>query len=359
MSRLGGPTHPVAPPDSVPQGLKLWHEDTLSWDSGQRRALAEGAVRAADSAGAIANGMFSAVLVELAVANSEGVSLYACATEATCSILYRHGLGSGFRTNIGRSSRAIGSEQLLDAALADAVRSKDPQPLNPGPHDVVLGPLAVCDMLTFFAGIGFTGSAVTAGAGPVARRPGVRVAAAGINVLDDATRSDGLPTPFDLEGVGKRPVRMLENGRVGAAVFDLATAGGGGGRSTGHFHIASEQAPEPTPANLILEPGSLSEAELIAGIEHGLYISRFHYTRMVDPELTSFTGVTRDASFQIESGQLGRAVQASRFTEEIFGVLSRVDGVGRDVVSLPIMNVWNGASSAPALRVRDFQLGFR
>jgi hypothetical protein len=35
-----------------------------------------------------------------------------------------------------------------------------------------------------------------------------------------------------------------------------------------------------------------------------------------------------------------------------------VDGIGSDVVSLPIMNVWNGASSAPALRVRGFRLGF-
>jgi predicted Zn-dependent protease len=359
MSRLGGPTHPVAPPNSVPDGHSLWHEDTQGWDSGQRRALAESAIRAAESADAIANGMFSAVLVELAVANSEGVSLYVCATEATCSILYRHGLGSGFRSNIGRSARALGSQQLVDAALADALQSKNPQPLDPGPQDVVLGPLAVCDMLTFFAAIGFTGNAVTAGAGPVARRPGAQVAAAGIDVLDDATHLVGLPIPFDLEGVGKRPVRLLERGRVGAAVFDLATAAASGGRSTGHAHIAREQAPEPTPANLILEPGSLSEGELIAGIEHGVYISRFHYTRLVDPEVTSFTGVTRDASFQIESGQLGRSLQASRFTEEIFPVLSRVDGVGSDLVSLPIMNVWNGASSAPALRVRGFQLGFR
>jgi PmbA protein len=358
MSKLGGPTHPVAEVAPVPHGLPLWQDDTPEWDADRRRSLAIRAIRTAESAGAIANGMFSTVLVELAVANSAGISLYACATEATCSILVRHGLGSGFRSDIARSADGLKAERLVEDAVADALRTTHPQELPPGSYDVVLGPLAVCDMLTFFAGIGFTGSAVAAGSGPVARRPGAQVAAAGIHVVDDATRPIGLPIPFDLEGVGKRPVRMLEGGRVGAAVFDLATAAAVGGRSSGHAHIAREQAPEPTPANLILEPGPLSQTELIAGVERGVYVSRFHYTRMVDPELTSFTGVTRDASFLIESGQLGPAVTASRFTEEIFPVLSRVDGIGSDVVSLPIMNVWNGASSAPALRVRGFRLGF-
>ncbi|MGC1405822.1 MAG: metallopeptidase TldD-related protein, partial [Candidatus Dormiibacterota bacterium] len=88
------------------------------------------------------------------------------------------------------------------------------------------------------------------------------------------------------------------------------------------------------------------------------FISRFHYTRLVDPETTSFTGVTRDAAFLIQSGRLGPAVTQSRFTEEIFALLSRVDGVGNQLISQPIMNVWNGCSSAPALRVRGFRLGF-
>jgi predicted Zn-dependent protease len=79
---------------------------------------------------------------------------------------------------------------------------------------------------------------------------------------------------------------------------------------------------------------------------------------LVDRELTSFAGVTNDASLLIDSGKLRPAVSASRFTEEICPLLSRVDGVGRDVVSLPIINVWNGASSAPALRIRGFRLGF-
>ncbi|MGC8474588.1 MAG: metallopeptidase TldD-related protein, partial [Candidatus Dormibacteria bacterium] len=88
-------------------------------------------------------------------------------------------------------------------------------------------------------------------------------------------------------------------------------------------------------------------------------ISRFHYTRMVDPEASTFTGVTRDAAFRIRGGRLAGPVASSRFTEEVLGILSRTDGVGSQLISQPIMNVWNGVASAPSLRVRGFRLGFR
>jgi len=52
-------------------------------------------------------------------------------------------------------------------------------------------------------------------------------------------------------------------------------------------------------------------------------------------------------------------VANGRFTEQVFGALSRADGVGKDLVSQPIPNVWNGCVTAPALRVRGFHLGFR
>ena len=147
-----------------------------------------------------------------------------------------------------------------------------------------------------------------------------------VTVADDALFAGvGLPIPFDIEGMPKVEVPMLDRGRVGAAVFDLATARAAGTRSTGHAHIAREEAPSPTPANLILRPGSSTTAELIEGVDDGLYISRFHYTRMVDPETSAFTGVTRDAAFRIRGGRLAGPVASSRFTEEVLGILSRTD----------------------------------
>jgi PmbA protein len=41
----------------------------------------------------------------------------------------------------------------------------------------------------------------------------------------------------------------------------------------------------------------------------------------------------------------------------VLEAFARVDGVGRDSLSQPLMNVFNGSASSPALRVRGFSLG--
>lgn len=56
-------------------------------------------------------------------------------------------------------------------------------------------------------------------------------------------------------------------------------------------------------------------------------------------------------------GRLAGPVAGARFTESVFGLLDRTDGVGSQVLSQPLTNVLNGAVTAPALRVRAFRLG--
>jgi predicted Zn-dependent protease len=104
-----------------------------------------------------------------------------------------------------------------------------------------------------------------------------------------------------------------------------------------------------------MAPGT--DADLLAGVERGLYVQRFWYLRVVDPETTVLTGGSRDACFLVEDGRLTRPVAPARFSESVFGALSRVDAVGPDVLAQPLMNVWNGSVSAPAVRVRGFRFG--
>lgn len=350
---------PLAPPEHRGHLLNTWHESSRAFDAGTRASLAARALAAASRVGAVANGMFSSVVTELAVANTAGLRRYVRATEVSLSILVRKGSGSGFRADLGRDAQLFQPEAMIEEALRDALATEQPQELAAGEFDVVLGPLAVGDVLSFFHALGFSGDDLLNGSGAVARRRGEMVAAPAVSVVDDAYAPSGLPIPFDFEGADKARVTMIDKGRVGDAVTDLTTGRSLGLRSSGHAHIGREQAPGPTPANIIMAPGTESEAELIGGVERGIYISRFHYTRMIDPERSSFTGVTRDASFRIQDGRIGEALRQSRFSEEIFGILSRVDGIGNRLVSQPLMNIWNGSASAPAIRVRGFHLGFR
>jgi PmbA protein len=178
-------------------------------------------------------------------------------------------------------------------------------------------------------------------------------------VADDATASAGLPFPFDSEGTPKQRVELIAAGHVGGAVSDLASAMATGGHSTGHAHIARESSPAPEAANLIMTPGAASEADLIAGVERGLYIQRLWYNRLVDAEAGTVVGTSRDGCFLIEDGKLTAGLRTGRFTESVLGALARTDGIGSRLISLPVPNVWNGCSSAPAIRVRGFRFGSR
>jgi PmbA protein len=180
-----------------------------------------------------------------------------------------------------------------------------------------------------------------------------------VGVADDALADVGLPFPFDLEGSAKQRVALITGGRTGGVVSDLATAAATGGVSTGHAHIAREQSPEPEAANLVMTAGAAGEEELIAGVERGVYIQRLWYNRVVDAETGTVLGTTRDACFRIEDGRRTAPLAGGRFTESVLGALRRTDGIGARLVSQPVMNVWNGCVTAPAIRVRGFRFGAR
>lgn len=337
----------------------VWHADTALWNAAERSRLAGAAMAAAREAGGGAYGMFGRAVTELAVATSRGVRAHTAATEAGGALTVRIGDGSAHWTDLGRSATALDTAGNIARTVEQAAAARAPADLPDGVHDVVLGPLAAGELLDFFGAFGFTGTAVADGVGAVARRHGERVASPLVTIADDALAPVGLPIGFDFEGVPKRRVLFLDRGRVADAVTDLSDAARLDTEATGHAHIAREESPRAIPMNLVMTAGASPEDGLIAGVERGVYVQRFWYTRAVDTAATTITGVSRDACFLIEDGRLTRPLRGTRFTESVFGALARVDAVGDRLVSRPMMNTWNGCASAPALRVRGFRFGSR
>jgi PmbA protein len=355
----GPAPHGVAPAAAAPPGEALWQQATIAWDEGARSARAGAIMELARGAGGTAAGVLTAAITELAVVTSGGQRAYAAATEAGFSLTARVGAASSYAADLGRDAALLDVEERAAAAVAQAARAGTPVPVPDGVHDVVFGGLAAGELVGFLPDFGFTGPAAEAGIGLAATRPGAVLAPAAITVADDAGAGVGLPFPFDQEGTPKRRVELIAAGRVGGAVSDLASAGATGGASTGHAHIARESSPAPEAANLVMAPGPGSEAELIAGVERGLYIQRLWYNRLVDAEAGTVVGTSRDGCFLIEDGRLTAYLAAGRFTESVLRALSRTDGIGSRLITQAVPNVWNGCVSAPAIRVRGFRFGRR
>ncbi|GLZ40865.1 TldD/PmbA family protein [Actinokineospora sp. NBRC 105648] len=345
--RLGEPA-PVTEPDH-------WHADTAAFDAVARVALAGKAMRAAGAADGSAAGMIGRAATQIAVATSTGILRHAVATEATGSLTVTTAAPSGSSqwTDLHRSSDALHTEAAIETAVRRASAGRGRVELPAGKYTVVLGPQATAELLSFLGVLGFSGDLAAAGVGICASETGTRVASGMIDIADDAHHPFGLPIPFDAEGTPKTRVPFLTAGVVGEPVTDLATAR----HPTGHAHTAREAAPAPVPANVVMTPGIQSEQELIAGVADGVYVERFWYTRLVDRQASTITGVSRDACFRITDGRLAQPVAGARFTQSIVDFLATVDGVGDRLQSQPIMNVWNGSVTAPAVRGHGFRFG--
>ncbi len=332
------------------------------------RLFARAAVERLVCAGAFKNGPR-----ELAVVTLGGVAAYHALTEASLELIALDPAPgsdvSGYSHFHGGDLERLDADALADEAITQAVRTRDATSVEPGPMDVVLGPPAVAELLEWMAMTSFSARALLdEGSMLTGRTPGEPLVAPAVTIADDGGFAHPalIPMPFDAEGVTRVPVAFVREGRAGQPCSDLATAAAlvqtspaPAPASTGHASgITNDLSEGPGPAHLVFHPGDASVDELVGRIDRGLYITRFHYVNgYLDTRRAVMTGMTRDGTFLIENGKLGRAVRNLRWTESILDALSpeRLLGIGRELRSSATSWSKLGQVLAPAVAVRGFR----
>jgi PmbA protein len=152
---------------------------------------------------------------------------------------------------------------------------------------------------------------------------------------------------FDYEGVAKRRVPLLEAGVCAGVVYDAQTAARDGVTSTGHG-LPAPNPYGPFPLNQVMSAGSTPRDDLIAGLERGLLVTRFHYTNPVHPKLAIVTGMTRDGTFLVEDGAVVRPVRNLRFTQSYLEAMAGVAAVSSERKTL---RGFLGGVVVPAVRL--------
>jgi predicted Zn-dependent protease len=297
-------------------------------------AVAGAALRAAFDGCAVhglqAFGIWTAGAVETAIASSVGVRARDAVTDAFMKVIARHESGrSGWASGAGRAIGAL-DPRALAARAAAKVTLEEPADLEPGEYPVVLEPDAVGALLDYLGALAFNGLAHAEGRGSLVGRLGTRVAASSINLSDSPRFARTLPRAYDAEGVPKAPLPLIQDGVAHAVVHDTRSAAraGGGARSTGHALAPGGSPYGPVPTNLVLiGGGAVDEAELMAPIERGLYVTRLWYLNAVHQKSTQMTGTTRDGTFLIEDGRLGRPLKDVRFTDSILRLLEATEAL--------------------------------
>ena len=114
----------------------------------------------------------------------------------------------------------------------------------------------------------------------------------------------------------------------------------------------------PVAGDPALSPRSGGSVDdLVTGLERGLLVSDFWYTRVVDPKRSVWTGLTRNGVWLVEDGEVTAAVGNMRFTQSYPLALApgAVLGVGAEVVPLPHRST-GVRHSAPALHLASWNL---
>jgi len=277
-----------------------------------------------DAAGGLETaGFCSTTTVQLAFANSAGQRLAGRGTAAEIDGIARTPTADGSSRRVAVRLADLDGRAVGERAAGKARTASEPTDLAPGRYEVVLEPDCVANILSFLLVAGFNGKSVEEGRSFA--RMGETQFDRSITLRDDITDPGTLGVAFDIEGTPKRPLDLVRDGVTSGLLHTRRTAKAAGVESTGHA-VEGGAAWGALGANLIIAAGDRTADQLVLGVERGVLVTDFWYTRILDPRTQVVTGLTRNGVWLVEDGRVVRPVTNLRFTQ------SFVDALGPDAV---------------------------
>jgi len=293
--------------------------------------------------------------------NSRGLNDWYQQTSAEISITMLAENSSGWQKANSPDVRQLDPARLAEIAAQKAIDSRNPIDLEAGKYTVILEPAAVLDIVGFMFW-DFGGQAILDERSFLNNRIGTQLFGSNIIIWDDVAHPLQTGAPFDGEGMRRQRLPFIENGIVKQLVYARGTAekmkkseyakSVGPIAPTGHgFPLPNEMG--EMPANIVFAPPENPKTveQMISETERGVLVTRLWYIREVDPYEKILTGMTRDGTFLVENGKVGRGVRNFRFNESLISMLSNVEAMSTAVRS-------SGEESfdmvVPAMKVKEF-----
>jgi PmbA protein len=324
------------------------------------RAKAESLVRIFDQekpAGIRFAGSWATGSSAVATGNSHGVRQSAPATVSDASFIALTEDTSGFATGISRAFRGTRVQDLAREASHKALLSRGTTAGIPtGAVTVILEPPALAEIFEWLNTIAFNGQSMIDGSSFMSGNLGKAFLGENVSILDDAGEPELLPFPFDMEGLPKRRVPLVERGVIRTPLVDRYAADRLGVEPTASAaSLGSEE--HGIGLHLTMDGGRSSVEEMIAATERGIWITRFHYLNgLLDPKSAMMTGMTRDGTFLIEDGRLAGRLPNLRWTQSIVEAFRSIAELGRERRAVGAF--WNplGGTLLPAARIHGWRI---
>ncbi len=303
-------------------------------------------------------GSYSNDIVNWAVANSLGVEAEASYTRAFVDVTTRAddggGEGSGYCIKRSHDVGDFNFQELAMSAAKDAVDSMKPETIPIGYYEAIFKPEAVSTFTRFLGFLGFSAKAYQDGYSFLTDKIGSPLFDEKLTITDMGRSIDTFNvSPFDGDGLPKGDLRLVNGGVAENLCYDNYTALKDGTESTGHAmpkYGRGFYRGMPLPMNQYVEPGEATVEDMIEETERGVYITRLHYVNPIRRDKAVISGLTRDACWYIEDGEVKHPIKVMRFTDSVLRVLGEIDSLGG------LSTVEKTASATtPAIKVAKFR----
>lgn len=299
------------------------------------------------------SGAFRHDINTVAIANSLGVEQFGRHGKSEVSLtIVGQGEQSGYGIAFSPDPANIDYTRAAEAAVSKAQRNIDPVSLPDGQYTVILEPAAVGQLLLFLSFLGFGGRTLAQRRSFLSNKTGELITGENITISDEAANPIFGTLLFDYEGVAKKQITPIQNGKAGEGAFDSYYAAMMGADPTGHS-VQPNNGFGPYPKHLVMQPGEKTMEEMIASTERGVLISHFWYINYLNPMRTMITGTTFDGTFLVENGKIGPAIKNMRTNQSILEAFSNVEMMSKARIVYP---QYASLMYVPAMKINNFNL---
>jgi predicted Zn-dependent protease len=303
-------------------------------------------------AGAYATGAAS-----VACGNTHGVRRFARMTHADATVIALGPKTSGYATRRERRVAALDVPALGDEAILKATLASDRlEDIPPGAYDVILEPPALAEVFDWMNMITFSGQSYEDGSSFFVGHLGKQVVGNNVTLIDDAVDPAFLPFPFDMEGLPKRRVALIENGVARTPVLDKAWADRLNLAPTANaWALGSSE--HGVAFHLSLAGGDTSREEMIRTTKLGIWITRFNYVNgLLEPKTALMTGTTRDGTFLIRDGEVVARLPNLRWTQSMVEAFANIDSLSSERRSIGTWYNLFGGTLAPTVKIKGWNI---
>ncbi|MFH1739889.1 MAG: metallopeptidase TldD-related protein [bacterium] len=198
-----------------------------------------------------------------------------------------------------------------------------------GGYPVLFTPKASASL---FMGIqmGTNGRLVQKGASPLTERIDQSIVDPRIMIVDDPfLEMKPGSRPFDAEGIASQRNTVIEGGVLKQFLFDLQTAGRMNAKSTGNAVRGYSGPPSPAWTNLVMDPGTDSVEDLVAGMKQGILVDQVLGAGQSNLLMGEFS-VNVSLGFRVEKGEIQGRVKNLMVAGNVYEALSNVESFSRE-----------------------------